>query len=128
LGLVNAALPFAVLPIFSMLLSVRASLEEAAATLGAGRLTVFWRVVFPLSLPGVAASAVLVFLYSLGAFLSPSLLGGGFVDLIAGFAYEQAMLLSNTGFATAGAMVTLVVAFALVLAVIGILRRLTREG
>jgi putative spermidine/putrescine transport system permease protein len=113
--LVAAALPFAVLPIFSTMMGRRRNLEEAASTLGASRPIVFWRIIFPLSLPGVIASAVLVFLYSLGALITPSIIGGGFVDLIAGFAYEQALQLSNPGFAAAGAMLTLLVALFMVL-------------
>ena len=116
IGLVNAALPFAVFPIYSVLERVPASLREAAHTLGARRGRTFWQVVFPLSLPGVSASVVIVFLYSLGAFATPLMLGGGFVDLISVFAYEQAINFSNYGFAAAGAIVTSVLGLVLVYA------------
>jgi putative spermidine/putrescine transport system permease protein len=128
IGLVAAALPFAVLPIFSTMMGRRTSLEEAASTLGARRSIVFWRVIFPLSLPGVVASAILVFLYSLGALITPSIVGGGFVDLIAGFAYEQALQLSNPGFAAAGAAMTLLVGFLMVLGLQLFYNRLRRNG
>jgi ABC-type spermidine/putrescine transport system permease subunit I len=128
IGLVAVALPFAVFPIFSTMMGLRASLEEAAATLGAGRATVFWRIIFPLSGAGVMASVVLVFLYSLGALLTPSMIGGGFVELIAGFTYEQALLLSNPGFAAAGSVVTLLAAFLMVLVLQGLYGRVRREG
>ena len=111
IGLVASALPFAVFPISTVLGRIPISLREAAQTLGASRTRIFWRVIFPLSLPGVAASATIVFLYSLGAFATPLLLGGGFVDLIAVFSYEQAVNLGNPGFAAAGAVVTLGCAF-----------------
>ena len=116
IGLVNASLPFAVFPIYSVLERVPASLREAAHTLGARRARSFWQVVFPLSVPGVAASVVIVFLYSLGAFATPLMLGGGFVDLISVFAYEQAINFSNYGFAAAGAIVSTVLGLALVYA------------
>ena len=116
IGLVSAALPFAVFPIYSVLGRIAPSLAEAAQTLGADRTLIFWRIVFPLTLPAVASSVVIVFLYSLGAFATPVLLGGGFVDLIAVFSYEQAVNLSTYGFASAGAVVTLGCAFVLVYA------------
>jgi putative spermidine/putrescine transport system permease protein len=128
IGLVAVALPFGVFPIFSTMMGLRTSLEEAASTLGAVRAVVFWRIVFPLSLPGVLASTVLVFLYSLGALLTPALVGGGFVDLIAGFTYEQALLLSNPGFAAAGAAVTLLAAVLVVFALQVVYHRLRRDA
>jgi putative spermidine/putrescine transport system permease protein len=114
IGLVSAALPFAVFPIYSVLGRMSPSLSEAARTLGADRMLIFWRITFPLTLPAVAASVTLVFLSSLGAFASPILLGGGFVDFIAVFSYDQAINLANYGFAAAGAVVTLGSAFVLV--------------
>jgi ABC-type spermidine/putrescine transport system permease subunit I len=117
IGLVSASLPFAVFPISTVLGRIPPSLKEAAGMLGAGRTRIFWRITFPLSLPGVNASVVIVFLYSLGSFATPLLLGGGFVDLIAVFSYEQAVNLSQYGFAAAGAVVTLACAFVTVYAV-----------
>ena len=111
IGLVSAALPFAVFPIATVLDRIPGSLREMALTLGASRLRTFWKVIFPLSAPGVLASVTVVFLYSLGAFATPLLLGGGFVDLISVFAYEQAISLNAYGFAAAGALVTLALAF-----------------
>jgi len=125
IGLVNASLPFAVFPIYSVLERVPPSLREAAYTLGARRARSFWQVVFPLSLPGVSASVVIVFLYSLGAFATPLMLGGGFVDLISVFAYEQAINFSNYGFAAAGAIVSTVLGLALVYAFTAIVERRT---
>ncbi|MBM3597326.1 MAG: ABC transporter permease [Alphaproteobacteria bacterium] len=127
IGLIAASLPFAVLPIFSTMMGMRMSLIEAAATLGANRMIVFRRIILPLSMPGVVAGAVLVFLYSLGGLITPALIGGGFVDLIASFSYEQALLLSNPGFAAAGAVVTLSAAFLMVLGLELVHRRLRRE-
>ena len=77
LGLVYGFLPFAILPIFATLEKVDPHLVEAAADLGARPLEVVWRVLLPLSAPGLWASAVLVFIPCLGAYLTPDLLGGG---------------------------------------------------
>ncbi len=111
IGLASAALPFAVFPIATVLGRIPPSLREMALTLGASRTRIFWKVIFPLSAPGLLASVTVVFLYSLGAFATPLLLGGGFVDLISVFAYEQAINLNAYGFAAAGALVTLALAF-----------------
>src|SRR6202008_1984629 len=102
------------------------SLREAALTLGAQRSRTFWRIIFPLSLPGLGASVVIVFLYSLGAFATPLMLGGGFVDLISVFSYEQAINFSNYGFAAAGAIVSSALGLLLVWAFTTVLERRTR--
>lgn len=77
ISLTHIFLPFAVFPIYSVLTKTDSSLKEAAADLGAGWLTTFWRVTLPLSLPGVAAAGQLCFTLGLGAFVTPALLGGG---------------------------------------------------
>ena len=76
LGLVYAYLPFMVLPLYAVLHRQDETLLEAAADLGATPLQAFWRVTFPLSLPGVAAGALLCFIPMVGEFVIPDLLGG----------------------------------------------------
>lgn len=76
LGLVYAYLPFMVLPLYAVLEKQDASLIEAAQDLGATPLSAFWRVTFPLSLPGAAAGALLCFIPMAGEFVIPDLLGG----------------------------------------------------
>lgn len=76
LGLVYAYLPFMILPIYGSLSQLDESLVEAAADLGARPSLVFREVVLPLSLPGVAAGALLVFIPAIGEFVIPDLLGG----------------------------------------------------
>jgi spermidine/putrescine transport system permease protein len=66
-----------VLPVYVALERIDPSLGEAAADLGARPLAVLWRVIVPLVKPGIFAGAVLVFIPSLGAYLTPDLLGGG---------------------------------------------------
>lgn len=77
LGLVYAWLPDMVLPIYAALERLDKSLIEAAGDLYAPGRQVFARVIWPLALPGVVAGAMLVFIPSLGAFVTPALLGGG---------------------------------------------------
>ncbi|WP_293903270.1 ABC transporter permease subunit [Phenylobacterium sp.] len=76
IGLVYAYLPFMVLPLYAVLDREDESLIEAAQDLGATPLSAFWRVTFPLSLPGAAAGALLCFIPMAGEFVIPDLLGG----------------------------------------------------
>jgi len=83
LGTANVLLPFLVLPLFATMLRLDDRLLQAAASLGASNWTVFWRVFFPLTLPSLAAGAILVFILTLGFFITPAILGGGRVPMIA---------------------------------------------
>jgi spermidine/putrescine transport system permease protein len=76
LTLTHIYTPFAFLPIYASLEHIPHSLVEASQDLGASSAKTFWRVVFPLSLPGVLAGATFAFVLSLGDFLSPLLIGG----------------------------------------------------
>lgn len=76
LGIVYAYLPFMVLPLYATLEKLDTSLLEAAADLGARPLTAFLTVTLPLSLPGIVAGCLLVFIPSIGEFVIPDLLGG----------------------------------------------------
>ncbi len=76
LGLVYSYLPFMILPIYGSLSALDRSLLEAAADLGAPPTRAFFRVTLPLSLPGVAAGSLLVFIPAVGEFVIPDLLGG----------------------------------------------------
>ena len=77
LGLIYYSLGFAVLLLYSVIRTIPRTLEDAAAISGAGRMRVFWRVVLPLSLPGVVAVTLTVFSLSMGAFAAAALMGGG---------------------------------------------------
>lgn len=81
-GLVYGYLPFAVLPMYASVEKFDVTLLHAAADLGASEARAFWRVMLPLTLPGVAAAVVLVFVPVLGAFITPDILGGGKVEMI----------------------------------------------
>jgi spermidine/putrescine transport system permease protein len=89
LGLVYGYLPFMVLPIYATLERLDPSLVEAAADLGARPLSTVWRIVVPLSRPGIIAGSVLVFIPCLGAFLTPDLLGGGRTVLVGNLVQNQ---------------------------------------
>jgi spermidine/putrescine transport system permease protein len=77
IGQVYGELPFMIVPLYVSLEKLDGALVEAAADCGASPVRAFTRVVLPLSLPGIAAGCLLVFIPSLGAYLAPDLLGGG---------------------------------------------------
>ena len=76
IGIVYSYLPFMVLPLYAALEKMDESLLEAAADLGCPPLRAFWKITFPLSLPGVIAGCFLVFIPAIGEFVIPDLLGG----------------------------------------------------
>jgi len=76
IGLSHVLLPFLVLPLYAVMIRIDADYVLAARSLGANGFTSFYRVFLPMSLPGVLAGALLVFVLALGYFITPSLLGG----------------------------------------------------
>jgi spermidine/putrescine transport system permease protein len=74
--LIYVWIPFVALPIFAALERIDRSLLEAAADLGCGRVEAFFRVTLPLSLPGVVAGFLFVFIPTVGEYVTPSLVGG----------------------------------------------------
>ena len=75
IGLVYGYLPFMILPLYVAIERISPSLEEAALDLYANSWSVFWHVIMPLAKPGIVAGFVLVFIPSVGAFITPHLLG-----------------------------------------------------
>ena len=82
IGMANVLLPFLVLPLFAAMIRIDDRLLQAAASMGAPPRTIFWKVFFPLTLPALAAGALLVFILSLGFYVTPAILGGGRVPMI----------------------------------------------
>ena len=76
IALVHIYLPYLILPLYAVLEKIDASVLEAAWDLGGGRIRTFLSVILPLSLPGVATGCLFVFIPSMGAFITPELLGG----------------------------------------------------
>jgi len=80
IGMTHVLMPFLVLPLYSTLRAIPGDYTRAALSLGASPTRAFWQVFFPLSFPGLASGVLLVFILSLGFFVTPSLLGGGKVS------------------------------------------------
>ena len=101
IGMVHVLLPYMILPVFNAVKKVDPNLVLAAEGLGAPRWRAFLRVTLPLTMNGVAAGVTLVFTLSLGFFITPALLGGGRVVMIANLIEEQVRELLNWTFAGA---------------------------
>jgi len=107
IALVQILMPYMVLALLSGFGRFDSDLEWAAASLGANPWRVFWRVTFPLSLPGVATGCLLVFVLTISSFVTPQLLGGGRVFLMATEIFDQATYTLNWPFAAAISMLLL---------------------
>ncbi|MFP6741390.1 MAG: ABC transporter permease subunit, partial [Alphaproteobacteria bacterium] len=110
IGMAHALMPLAVLTMLAVMRTIDSNLPKAAATLGARGGQAFWRIYFPLSLPGLAAGGLLVFITALGFFITPALLGGGREIMVAQVIIEQIEELLNWGFAGAVAVLLLTTA------------------
>jgi len=108
-GMVHALLPLAVLTMLSVMENIDRNLPRAASTLGARPGTAFWKVYFPLSLPGVAAAAIMVFVTAVGFFIVPALLGGRRETMITQIIIDQVQQTLDWGFAGAISVLLLVV-------------------
>lgn len=89
IGMVYGLLPFMVLPIYVSLEQMDKRLLEAASDLGAGPLTAFRKITLPLTMPGVAAGSILVFISSLGMFVVPDIMGGAKSSLMGNVIQNQ---------------------------------------
>ncbi len=114
IGLVYGELPFMILPLYAVLQKLDVTLLEAAQDLGATRWRTFRRITLPLSLPGLVAGSVLVFIASIGAFITPDLLGGARTMMVGNLIQNQFALVRDQPFGSA-------VAFLLTFVVLGLL-------
>jgi len=123
IGIVYTYLPFMVLPLYARLTQLDPVLLEAAGDLGASPFTAFWHVTLPLSLPGIWAGLLLVFIPAVGEYVIPDLLGGPQAQLIGRVLWEE--FFANRDWPTAASLaVTLLV---LLLIIPGGIWRVTRQ-
>jgi putative spermidine/putrescine transport system permease protein len=113
IGMTYVLVPFMILSLLSVMRGISSSYLRASASLGASRTETFWRVYFPLSKPGVYAGCLLVFITSIGFFITPALLGGGRVPMIAVLIESQVRGVLNFG--VGSALGTLLLAIVLIL-------------
>lgn len=124
IGIVHYVLPFVVLNVYTSLKRLEPSLLEASAILGASDWRTFWKVRFPLSLPGVYAGCSLAFALSASTFLVPVMLGGPKDNLMANMAYNSIVTIGNMGM---GAAISFVLLIIVVIALL-VMSRLERRG
>ncbi len=109
LGMVYNFLPFMILPIYTVLKKMDNSILEAAQDLGANRLSIFLRIVLPLSIPGVLSGVTMVFMPSVTTFVIPNLLGGGKELLIGSLIEQQFLRVGDWHFGSALSVVLMVI-------------------
>jgi putative spermidine/putrescine transport system permease protein len=114
LGMTAVLLPLMILTIYSGLTRLDPAVLRAGRAAGAGPLAVFWRVLFPQTLPSVAAGGLLVFVSALGFFITPTLLGGPGDHMFAMHITQQSDFLTSEGFLQALAVVLLAITLLLV--------------
>ena len=117
IGLTHVLLPFAILAIFSTLQTIDPVLERAAQNLGANRVRTFFRVLLPLSLPGVIGAFFLTFTITASAYATPAILGGSGFHVLATMIYQQLLFFLNWPLASVMSLVLLLAV--LVVALVG---------
>lgn len=122
IGMVHIMLPFLVLPLYGSMKAIRQDYMRASSNLGASPAQTFRHVFFPLSLPGLFAGALIVFVLCLGFFVTPAVLGGGRVIMVAMQITGNIELFFNWGAASALGVVLLVITVAILFAASRLLR------
>lgn len=112
-GMVYIMLPFMILPLYSVIRKIDPAILQAAALCGASRTQALFRVLLPLAAPGLASGGLMVFVMSLGYFVTPALLGGTSYMMLAELIVQQVQSLVNWGLGGAAAFILLVVTLAL---------------
>jgi ABC-type spermidine/putrescine transport system permease subunit I len=125
IGLVHIMVPFIILPLYASMKSIDLNLMRAAANLGSSPTHAFMRVFMPLSMPGLVAGTIMIFVMSLGFYITPALLGGGKVKMIAQRIEESVSLYPTWGPAAALAVVLLLLTSLCLLASLLLVRRLS---
>ena len=107
IGMVHIMLPFLVLPVLGAMRAIDRDYLKAAANLGAGPVRAFWMVFFPLSMPGLLAGSLIVFILCLGFYVTPAVLGGGKVIMVSNQIANDIELFFNWGAASSLGVVLL---------------------
>jgi putrescine transport system permease protein len=122
-GIVYTYLPFMILPIYSSLLKIEPDIIEAAADLGARPFQIFWRIIFPLSLPGVVIGVILVFIPAIGEFVIPDLLGGAKIFTVGKLLWTEFFMNRDWPMASAITILMIIIVVAPIKVVNNILNR-----
>lgn len=124
--LAHAYAPFAILPIFVSLEKIDRALLEAGQDLGESRAMTFLRVTLPLAMPGVVAAVLIVFIPTIGDYVTPELIGGGKLPMVANMIQAQMLPLDNKPMGSAIAVSAMVIVTLISLAFVFLNRRFLR--
>ncbi len=113
IGMIYEFLPFMILPLYTSLEKIENSVMEAAADLGAPPVRVFLRVTLPLSIPGMIAGTILVFIPAMGMFVIPDLMGGAKTMLIGNVIRNQFLTARDWPFGAAASMILMIMTMVL---------------
>lgn len=125
IALAQVQMPLMVLPLITALSRIDPNLQDASAALGAGAWRSFFKVILPLTLPGIIAGCLLTFAAAITAFITQTLVGGGQMLFMPMYLYQQSSTLSNWPFAAAISIIFLVAVLAAV-TLFNLLGRLSR--
>ncbi|MFI3209643.1 MAG: ABC transporter permease [Peptostreptococcaceae bacterium] len=124
LGMVYNFLPFMVLPIYTVLSKIDENLINAAHDLGANKFQVFTKIIFPLSLPGVASGVTMVFMPAVSTFIISKLLGGGQFMLLGNLIEQQFMVTGDKNFGSSVSILMMII----ILISMGIMSRFDKDN
>lgn len=127
IGIIAVVLPYMILTLQSVLEGIDYSVEEAALNLGAGPARTFFRITFPLTLPGVIAGTVLVFILCMNAYATPVLLGGPQFQMMAPTLYDQIARSTNWPFGAALAFILMAATLVLTVVSTTVMQRRIRR-
>lgn len=128
IGMAQVLLPFMILPLYSVMKAIDLRLMQAARSLGASPARAFVQVYLPLSLPGVYAGAIIVFILALGFYITPALLGGPRSTMLSTLIQNQVLSLLNWGRGGTMGVVLLVATFVLLAIAMPLMRQPHRQG
>lgn len=109
IGMTHVLIPFMALPIWGSLENISPSVKQAAYVLGASPFRTFWKITFPLSMPGVITGCLLVFAITVNSFVTPAMLGGPSFIMLGTIVYQQVTVISDWSLASALCIIMLII-------------------
>ncbi|SIS89610.1 ABC-type spermidine/putrescine transport system permease subunit I [Phaeovulum vinaykumarii] len=126
LTLSHSYAPFAILPIYVALEKIDRALLEAGQDLGESRLMTFWRVTLPLAMPGVIAAVLIVFIPTIGDYVTPQLIGGGKIPMVANLIQARMLDMDNKPLGSAVAVISMAIVAVVSILFLALNRRFLR--
>jgi len=122
ISMVHFMVPFAVFPLVAVMRQVDVRTLMASRGLGAGATRTFWWIFVPQTIPGIVGAFIIVFVFTLGFYITPAIVGGGRVVMVAEYIYMQMFQVGNWGLGAALSVILLLLAAALIWAIFRVTR------